>query len=129
MKSMRYIPRLVAQSGPIFPPNWESHDAVGLYLLFREVSKHVKVVQSGQGSDEVFGGYHWCIRAYWARTTLPRLCRLAFCSRAATRNFQSEGDDDIPRLSKPFDQAALANAIAHFVSERTVVQFSPRRSS
>jgi asparagine synthase (glutamine-hydrolysing) len=36
-----------------------SHDAVGFYLLSREVSKHVKVVQSGQGADEVFGGYHW----------------------------------------------------------------------
>lgn len=36
-----------------------SHDSVGFYLLSREVSKHVKVVQSGQGADEVFGGYHW----------------------------------------------------------------------
>ncbi len=36
-----------------------SHDAIGFYLLSEEVSKHVKVVQSGQGADEVFGGYHW----------------------------------------------------------------------
>src|SRR3954470_5257795 len=36
-----------------------SHDAVGFYLLSREVSRHVRVVQSGQGADEVFGGYHW----------------------------------------------------------------------
>jgi asparagine synthase (glutamine-hydrolysing) len=36
-----------------------SHDAVGFYLLSKEVSRHVKVVQSGQGADEVFGGYHW----------------------------------------------------------------------
>jgi len=36
-----------------------SHDAVGFFLLSREVSKHVKVVQSGQGADEVFAGYHW----------------------------------------------------------------------
>jgi asparagine synthase (glutamine-hydrolysing) len=36
-----------------------SHDAVGFYLLSQEVSKYVKVVQSGQGADEVFGGYHW----------------------------------------------------------------------
>jgi asparagine synthase (glutamine-hydrolysing) len=36
-----------------------SHDVIGFYLLSHEVAKHVKVVQSGQGADEVFGGYHW----------------------------------------------------------------------
>jgi asparagine synthase (glutamine-hydrolysing) len=36
-----------------------SHDVIGFFLLSQEVSKHVKVVQSGQGADEVFAGYHW----------------------------------------------------------------------
>lgn len=36
-----------------------SHDVIGFYLLSKEVSQHVKVVQSGQGADEVFAGYHW----------------------------------------------------------------------
>jgi asparagine synthase (glutamine-hydrolysing) len=36
-----------------------SHDAVAFYLLAEEVSRHVKVVQSGQGADEVLAGYHW----------------------------------------------------------------------
>ncbi|MFN4360006.1 MAG: N-acetylglutaminylglutamine amidotransferase [Hylemonella sp.] len=36
-----------------------SYDNIGFYLLSREVSQHVKVVQSGQGADEVFAGYHW----------------------------------------------------------------------
>jgi asparagine synthase (glutamine-hydrolysing) len=36
-----------------------SHDAVAFYLLSEEVARHVKVVQSGQGADEVFAGYHW----------------------------------------------------------------------
>lgn len=36
-----------------------SHDNVGFYLLSQEVSKYCKVVQSGQGADEIFGGYHW----------------------------------------------------------------------
>ncbi|MBW7851561.1 MAG: N-acetylglutaminylglutamine amidotransferase [Rhodospirillales bacterium] len=36
-----------------------SHDAVGFYLLSQEVSRHLTVVQSGQGADEVFAGYHW----------------------------------------------------------------------
>ncbi|MBL7590259.1 N-acetylglutaminylglutamine amidotransferase, partial [Escherichia coli] len=36
-----------------------SHDAVAFLLLSQEVAKHVTVIQSGQGADEVFGGYHW----------------------------------------------------------------------
>jgi asparagine synthase (glutamine-hydrolysing) len=36
-----------------------SHDCIGFYLLSREVSKTCRAVQSGQGADEVFGGYHW----------------------------------------------------------------------
>ena len=36
-----------------------SHDCVAFYLLSQAVSKHSKVVQSGQGADEVFAGYHW----------------------------------------------------------------------
>ncbi|MFH9400546.1 N-acetylglutaminylglutamine amidotransferase [Streptomyces sp. NPDC017638] len=36
-----------------------SHDVVAFHLLSEEVSKNVKVVQSGQGADEVFAGYHW----------------------------------------------------------------------
>ncbi|MFF1445149.1 N-acetylglutaminylglutamine amidotransferase [Streptomyces sp. NPDC058295] len=36
-----------------------SHDVVAFYLLSEQVSKEVKVVQSGQGADEVLAGYHW----------------------------------------------------------------------
>src|SRR5262245_24445310 len=36
-----------------------SHDAIGFYLLSEVVARHVKVVQSGQGADEIFAGYHW----------------------------------------------------------------------
>jgi asparagine synthase (glutamine-hydrolysing) len=36
-----------------------SHDCVAFYLLSEEVSKSVKVVQSGQGADEILAGYNW----------------------------------------------------------------------
>lgn len=36
-----------------------SHDCIAFYLLSREVARHCKVVQSGQGADELFAGYHW----------------------------------------------------------------------
>jgi len=41
------------------PEPMVSYDNVGFFLLSREVARHIKVVQSGQGADEVFGGYHW----------------------------------------------------------------------
>jgi asparagine synthase (glutamine-hydrolysing) len=44
-----------------------SHDVVAFYLLSEEVRRHVKVVQSGQGADEVFAGYHW----YQTMAALP----------------------------------------------------------
>jgi asparagine synthase (glutamine-hydrolysing) len=37
-------------------------DAVAFYLLSEQVSKHSKVVLSGQGADEAFAGYFWYSR-------------------------------------------------------------------
>lgn len=36
-----------------------SHDVVAFDLLSEQVSQSIRVVQSGQGADEVFAGYHW----------------------------------------------------------------------
>ena len=41
-----------------------AQDAVAFYLLAERVSEHVKVVQSGQGADEVFAGYFWYPRLH-----------------------------------------------------------------
>jgi asparagine synthase (glutamine-hydrolysing) len=54
----RLLPALGGAIGAMSEP-MVSHDVVAFYLLSQEVSKHVKVVQSGQGADEVFAGYHW----------------------------------------------------------------------
>src|SRR5690606_16595172 len=52
---LRALPEAVAaMSEPMV-----SHDAVAFYMLSQAVSQHSRVVQSGQGADEVFGGYHW----------------------------------------------------------------------
>jgi asparagine synthase (glutamine-hydrolysing) len=54
----RMLPSLSGAIGAMSEP-MVSHDCVAFYLLSEEVSKHVKVVQSGQGADEIFAGYHW----------------------------------------------------------------------
>jgi asparagine synthase (glutamine-hydrolysing) len=54
----RMLPALDGAIGAMSEP-MVSHDAVAFYLLAQEVSRSYKVVQSGQGADEVFAGYSW----------------------------------------------------------------------
>ena len=54
----RFLPAVDRTVGAMSEP-MVSHDCVAFNLLSEDVSKHVKVVQSGQGADEIFAGYSW----------------------------------------------------------------------
>jgi asparagine synthase (glutamine-hydrolysing) len=56
--STRLLPAIDGAVGAMSEP-MVSHDCVAFYLLSEEVSRDIKVVQSGQGADEVLGGYDW----------------------------------------------------------------------
>ena len=58
-----------AMAEPMF-----GQDAVAFFLLAERVSRSVKVVQSGQGADEVFAGYFWYAEMWAAQNeaSLPR---------------------------------------------------------
>jgi asparagine synthase (glutamine-hydrolysing) len=56
--STRLLPAIGAAIGAMSEP-MISHDCVAFHLLSEQVSRHIKVVQSGQGADEVFAGYSW----------------------------------------------------------------------
>jgi asparagine synthase (glutamine-hydrolysing) len=68
-----------------------SHDAVGFFLLSKEVSKHVKVVQSGQGADEVFAGYHW----------YPKLLRSNDITRDYARHYFDRDHEEMKEALHP----------------------------
>jgi asparagine synthase (glutamine-hydrolysing) len=51
--SRQLLPAIGAAIGAMSEP-MISHDCVAFHLLSEEVSRHIKVVQSGQGADEVF---------------------------------------------------------------------------
>ena len=63
-----------------------SYDNIGFYLLSREVARHIKVVQSGQGADEVFGGYHWYPPMAGANDPVAAYARAFFDRDAGTLN-------------------------------------------
>jgi asparagine synthase (glutamine-hydrolysing) len=54
----RFVPAVSGAIAAMSEP-MVSHDCVAFYLLSEDVSQHVKVVQSGQGADEIFAGYSW----------------------------------------------------------------------
>ena len=58
VSSERMLPALEGAIHAMSEP-MVSHDVVAFYLLSEEVAKHIKVVQSGQGADEIFAGYDW----------------------------------------------------------------------
>lgn len=62
------LPRLPEAFANMAEPMF-GQDAIAFYLLSEVVSKDVKVVQSGQGADEVFGGYFWYPRMHHSLNT------------------------------------------------------------
>jgi asparagine synthase (glutamine-hydrolysing) len=54
----RFLPAVARTVAAMSEP-MVSHDAIAFNLLSEDVSKQVKVVQSGQGADEILAGYSW----------------------------------------------------------------------
>ena len=94
-----------------------SHDAIGFFLLSQEVARHVKVVQSGQGADEIFAGYHWYPPMMESNDAVGDYARVFFDRDQAeldnTLNPRFYCPDDAPRgfVERHFAQAGANSAI------------------
>ncbi len=84
-----------------------SHDCVAFYLLSEEVSKTVKVVQSGQGADEILAGYGW----YPPLAEVPR----ERVTAAYAKGFFDRSHRDVLSIYSP-DYALDADASLEFVT-------------
>jgi asparagine synthase (glutamine-hydrolysing) len=82
------VPAVGAMSEPM-----ASHDVVAFYLLSQRVAEQVKVVQSGQGADEVFAGYSY----YQPLIDVPREQAAA----AFLREFVDVDRDEMMRCIAP----------------------------
>ena len=69
------LPEAIAKMAEPMP----AQDCIAFYLLAEQVGADIKVVQSGQGADEVFGGYFWYPEMHRASgTPLQRFSRYYF---------------------------------------------------
>lgn len=98
---------IAAMSEPMF-----SQDNVAFYLLAREVKKEVKAVLSGQGADEVFGGYYWYPQMAAASETLSPL------ERFAPRYFDRDHAEYLNMLTPEWRAKTQEDWVSQFISAR-----------
>ncbi len=96
--------------------------AIALYFVSKLASEHVKVVMSGEGADELFGGY----RIYQEPITLTAYDKLPFSIRRIISKVceylpQKHGINYLVRRGKTIEERFIGNANIFSVKERNAL--------
>ena len=94
--------------------------AVALYFLAQEASKKVKVVLSGEGADEIFGGYNIYLEPKalgWSRW-IPLKVREKLASVAERLPRHMKGRNYLIRAARPLSERYIGNAYIFTADER-----------
>jgi asparagine synthase (glutamine-hydrolysing) len=105
--------------------------AVPLWFVAREASKHVKVVLSGEGSDELFGGYAIYHQPGVVRAgeRLPGVVRAPIKKAAAIIPEGVKGRGFLERTSTPLRQRYIGNARVFGAGEIEQIAVRPGNAS
>ncbi|OON93785.1 MAG: asparagine synthase (glutamine-hydrolyzing) [Candidatus Epulonipiscioides saccharophilum] len=93
---------------------------VALYFVSKLASDHVKVVLSGEGADELFGGYNIYKEPVdnAAYHKLPLTLRLALAKLATSIPFSFKGKNFLIRGAKTIEERFIGNAFIFSEEER-----------
>lgn len=93
---------------------------VGLYFVSKIASEHVKVVLSGEGADELFGGYNIYREPMDIAviTRLPKVIRKILGKLASLIPFDIKGKNFFIRASKNIEERFIGNANMFSIKER-----------
>lgn len=85
--------------------------AIGLYFLSKEASKQVKVVLSGEGADELFGGYN-IYKEYFSLKRFIKLPKIVkkILNYIAIKLPNIRGKSFLTRITTPLEERYIGNA-------------------
>ncbi|MDO4632746.1 MAG: asparagine synthase (glutamine-hydrolyzing) [Eubacteriales bacterium] len=101
--------------------------AIALYFVAREAAKHVKVVTSGEGADEFFGGYTIYRESLSLRCTewIPKRLRVRAAKLVSHLPEGTKGRSFVIRSSKSVQERFIGNANIFTADERKSILKHP----